>query len=1000
MRQRALAPLLVGRQPQLAELHECLARARAGAGHVVLLAGEAGVGKSRLLRELARTLAADSAVTIFTGHCYDERPAPPYGPFAELIERMDAAETPALADLRLLLQALAPLADGDVTGDPHAERRRLFHAIYQALRPAADRTHILVLEDLHWSDQVSQDLLLSLARAIEGDRLLIIGTFRTDEMHRLHPLAALIARLTRDRRYHELRLGPLSRPELAELLAITIGHHPQPELLAALYERTEGNPFFAEEVIEALLADGEPAPGASARQLSTTSIPLSIKDSILRRVADLDEPTTAILRAAAVIGRRFDFELLLRLTGLEEAALLRALAVLVERQLIVEEPTGPEDRYRFRHELIRAALYEEMLRRERRLRHLEVLRALEQLHAPDAGPVVDQLAYHALQARALPEAARYSRKAAERAARVHAYREALGHYEAALESGEQAGQLDTRERAELLARLGNSAYLIGDPRRAAGFWREALPLYEAGGERRRAADLLRWLGRSAWDTGKPDEAFELTHAALARLEGEEPCRELAMAYSALSHLYMFQIHIHGGKPDAAASCIAWGEQALAMAEALGDDSVITHALNNIGVALVDSGRPEQGLARLEQSLAIALRADLPADAVRAYINLGGKLSKVGRRQECLKLQREGYAFAARLGYIRGSGKLLVSICYNELEAGEWDQLELDLGAALRADRVGSQEERTQLQYIHANLLLERGRAAEARSLLEELLSATGDDPEASFMIEELLVMVYLELGEQGQAMALADTLLARLLAAAGPTATLADLAQQCFKLIAPIEAYLVAGRHADALAIIAALTTAAAQTSEPSLEQALATELRGLASLSTDPAEAAALLADARARYHALGCVPHTVRAHRRRAQALLQLGTPAARAQAQAELRTAHAIAEPLHYSYELSQIAALEQQLAPPRPARSLAAAGSGAISARSLDALTPREREVLALVTRGLSNRAIAAALVISEKTAEVHVRNILGKLGFSSRTQAATFAVEHGLVAHSA
>jgi DNA-binding NarL/FixJ family response regulator len=983
----ALAPTMVGRQQQLAALRDYLSQARAGQGQVVLIAGEAGVGKTRLLREFARAAVASGGVEVFSGHCYDERPAPPYGPFGELLRRLGAPAELALGDLG----RLGPSGAERASDDPLAERRLLFHAIYQALRPGPGTARVLILEDLHWADQASQDLLLFLARAVEADPVLVIGTYRSDEMHRLHPLAGLIARLSRDRRHQELRLAPLNRDELAEMLAATLGVEPPPGLLAALYERTEGNPFFAEEMLGALLADGG-LPGPAQRpQLVEHALPISIRESILRRVADLDEPTRAAMSAAAVIGRRFDFELLLRLTGTEEAALLRSLSALVERQLIVEEPQGPEDRYAFRHELIRAALYEEMLRRERRLRHHEVLRALEDLHRDDPAAAVDQLAYHALMARALPEAAAYSELAGDRAARVHAYREALGHYEAALEAGEQ--HYDEARRADLLARLGHAAYLVGEPRRAAGYWGEALGAYEALSDRRRAADLLRWLGRCAYETGDRATAFAKTREAIMALEGEGSCRELAMAYSALSHLYMLEIEENVA---AAGEALAWGERALLMGEALGDEQVITHALNNTGVAMAEENRIAEGIARLERSLDIALKADLPADAVRAYINLGGRLGIIGRREAALALYREGWAYAARHGYLRGSGKLLMSLCLSELHVGECDSAEARLGEALRPGFLGHLDDRPLLQLAQAILWTGRARYDEARELLE-IVVRSGDD-DLCIGAEYHLADLYLALGDHVRAGAAADRVIARLQAQIDARQSTGALHPRVSKLIGLAEVYLEVGRRDEALALLAAHEAAIPQGDGYALVRAYAAEVRGVAALAEAPEQAVARFDQALQVYLRAGEHYDALRVRRRKAQALLGLSDAAARVEAQALLREARAAAERFGAQRELREIAALEGGLAPApaqaRPAPRLAPPQPGPI-----EGLTPRELEVLALVTRGLSNRAIAEALVISEKTAEVHVRNILGKLGFSSRTQAATYAVERGIVARS-
>ncbi|MBX0330659.1 AAA family ATPase [Oscillochloris sp. ZM17-4] len=956
---RVLAPTMVGRQQPLADLAAHLAQAQAGAGRLVLVAGEAGVGKTRLLREFARGIPGAT----YAGHCFDERPAPPYAPFVELLRAialapggpaLDQAAGPWADELRRLLPDLAPAGDAPRPDGAQAERHRLFQAIYQALRPQGDEARVLIVEDLHWADEASQDLLHFLSRVLAGERILLIGTYRSDEIHRLHPLAGTIARLVRDRRLYEIRLAPLAREDLAEMLASILGAPPAPDMLAALYERTEGNPFFAEELLGPLVAHQGRDPGDAA-------LPISIRESVLRRAAGLDEPTMTVLRAAAVVGRRFDFELLMRLTGLGERALLGSLSALVERQLIAEAPGEQGDTYQFRHELIRAALYEEMLRRERRMRHQEVLRALEELHAGAPEAAIDLLAYHAIHARAMPQAARYSELAGDRAAAIHAYRAALGHYEAALEAAEQ-GEDDPPARAGLLARLGHAAFLIGDLARASGYWREALALYQRLGDTRHIADAQRMLGRVAWGQGDREAAQAHAQAALDTLEGAAPCRELAMAYSTLSHLAMLRI---SEGPARAAECIAWGEQALSIAHQLDDRAAICHALNNIGVAEVDSGQVEAGLAHLEHSMAIALDADLPADAVRAYINLGGRLLQVGQHEDSLALQREGWAYAARHGYIRGSGKLAGALLGGLYMSGRWAEAEALLDEVLRPGTLGMLDESGLILYMRATLLWARNQLDAARALLERLL--TGDQETATYAMN-LLIYTYRALGAQDRAEALADHMVAQARSSVGVAPDTFALGRLAFQLIAPTEIYLDVGRRADALALIAAMELSA-QEGAAGIEAALLAEMRGLAEREAHPQMAASHFAGAAAIWEQRGFIPDVVRLSRRRAQALLRCGGAPERAQARQLIAEARAIAGPIRYAYELTKL----DDLDPPAPARPQA-------SPKSPDGLTPRELEVLALITRGLSNRAIAETLVISEKTAEVHVRNILAKLGF--------------------
>lgn len=967
MRQRTLASRLIGREQPLAELNDLLALTRSGQGQIVFLAGEAGVGKSRLVEEFVRTVPPD--VQVFSGHCFDEEPAPPYGPFGELLHGAAPGHFGG-GDLRQFLPDQAAAHAGDMPADRLAARRRLFQLIHTALRPPEDATHLLVLEDVQWADEASYELVHYLARAVASERICILVTYRSDAIHRLHPLAGLIARLTRDRRYHEIRLFPLDRVELAQMLVAILDEPPAPALVQALYERTEGNPFFVEEVLGALRDQGglQSIGDQAAHLLDGVELPLSIKDTILRRVAELPAPTAAVLRDAAVIGRRFDFDVLAQLSGLDEADLLPMLSELVERRLIAEEP-GTEDRYRFRHELIRATLYGELLRRERRLRHKQVLDALQTLHAADPAAAADQLAYHALQARDRDSAVRYSTLIGDRAAALHAYREAMARYEDALEAGDQRGWPDEAERARLLACIGRAAFVLGDNRRSAASFAEAQALYQRLGDRRSAGDMQRWMGRVAWELEDVDAAFAHTHAALATLEGEAPCAELAMAQSALAHLHMLQLSVD---PASAAESIAWGNRALAMAEAFGNDAVVCHALNSIGVALIDTGKVAEGLASLERSLAIAHAADLPVDIVRGSINLGSRLLYANELTRALDILQTGWEYAVRHGILRGVDKLLRLLAYTKLDLGAWSELETLLTAARRSDAYELPEIRLIVREVAALQAWCHNRLADAQALLEALRVEV-EDRRARQNIDQNLALILFDKGETAEALRLADQIQVHESDLVGFDALryagLADL-------------YFQAGRDSEAQHLLHAIETAEVRH-ESAVRHGMIAELRGLAEQGTNPVRAATWFNQAAEWYSVLTHPLDVIRARRRQAEALLRVG---AGAEAEPLLAEARAQAEALQYVIELERIIRL---IAAERPTTT-------GEPPRPPDGLTPREREVLALITRGLSNRAIAEALVISEKTAEVHVRNILSKLGLSSRTQAATYALEHGLV----
>jgi ATP/maltotriose-dependent transcriptional regulator MalT len=968
----ALAPNMIGRRDQLGALRRYLDLARAGAGQLVFLAGEAGVGKTRLIREFTARARASGRVAILEGRCYDEDPAVPYGPFVDAIraamreygpEAIARACDPWTADLLRLLPELASVApEPRAADDPQFQKRRLFEAIFSLIRPHdAQVCHVVVLEDAHWADPTSQELIQYLARVIERERLLLIVSYRTDELHRRHPLAHLLAQLNRERLFQEIRLAPLVLEELAGLLEAALGRTLPAVLVETLFDRTGGNPFFAEELLKSLIAHGQLdtliAAAQAGRVTSRLATPLSIKDTILERAADLDATTAEVLTYAAVIGRRSDFDLLLRLTGLSEAELLRCVERLVERQLVVEEPGG--DDYSFRHALTREAVYDDLLGRERRMRHREVLAALEAMHADRPDDAIDQLAYHSVQGRQLEQAARYTRMAGERAACMYAYREAVSHYEVALDVLDAEAPA---ERAELLASLGHAAYPLGDFSRCARAWREAQRLYEQLGDWRRSAELLRWLGRVAWERDDPEVAFAHTRAAIAILEAEPPGRDLAMAYSALSQLYMVSSH-----PD---ESIEWGEKALALADQFGDVAVTTHALNNVGVALAERGEGARGIAYLERSLELAKQHDHLLDELRAYLNLSGNLLTLGQLGRSAALLREGIARAEQVHVELYSAKMRDMLGRAELLLGNWDAARALLD---RPQRQGTppQPEDEERYPLLGELLLRQGRPDQARRLLESQLARPErrEDTYARRPLYASLVRVYLALGELGQALALLEQRFGR--------RETGFLPKGQELLSVGVEVYVRAGMPDKAAELVEALAALDAAGASPILVARLA-EGRGLlAAHAGQHAEAAASFARAHAQWQALALPYEAARARRRRAASLLQHGDTAAREAALAELAAARAVFERLGALLELE---AVDKLIPRPAPRRA---------------GLTRREREVIALIAQGYSNREIGEALTIAEKTAEVHVGNILGKLGLASRAHAAAYAVEHGL-----
>jgi len=981
---RALAPTLIGRQAQLHELDEHLDQARSGAGRLVFLVGDAGVGKTRLLREFAGKVRAARDIVVIEGYCYDEQPAPPYGPFVDALQALVRQRGPdAVAQVAgawaaglapLLPELELPLSAPHPAGDPQSEKRRLFEAIARVLRAIAQHGLVLVLEDLHWSDQSSQELLAYLARAIERDPILILASYRGDELHRRHPLTHLVAQLTRERRYHEVRVPPLARDELAGMLDATLGRPLPGALVEALYERTEGNPFFAEEILKALIEnarlDALIAAAGRGHHSAQLDIPLSLKESILNRTADFDSTTAEVLNYAAVIGRRFDFELLHKLTGLAEDELLRSIARLIERQLVVEERGAAEDRYAFRHALTREAIYDDMLGRERRMRHRAVLQALDELYSDDRDAVVDQLAYHSLQAKELGQAGQYARLAGDKAIRMHASREALAHYETALELLETD---DPREKAELFDRLTEAAWSLADTNLQARYMQEAQRLYAQLGDRRKVGDISSWMSWIAQLQGDMEAAFAHARTAIKLLESEPPGPELAMAYCSLSRLYMLTRRPHDS--------IDWSEKALHLADALGDEDVRANTLQNIGMSLVQLGETRRGTVHLEQALDLAKRAGPHRTVARAYINLGFILYAAGQLKRAAEIAREMIAFEHEYDIVPGTEWSILGIA--QMRLGQWDQAHESLDRGIRVGELVEPAARLFAIPEKAELLLRQGRLEEARRL-ESVLPAC--EKHGVFWnlgnLSSALARTRLALGDTSQAVAIMDRCVAA-------WREIGPLVSTEPALSSGVEVYLRAGRADSAHELLDALATIAGRADSP-FSLAHYDDTRGLfAAHEGRHAKAAEHFRQAAARWQAMDAPFEEAVARRRLAESLLLTGDAAAHEDARHELGEARAVFEHLGAPLELAAADALiENYGLAPQPTRTA--------RARKGD-LTPRERQVIALIAQGDSNRQIAEALTISEKTAEIHVGNILGKLGLTSRAQAAVYAVEHGLVA---
>jgi DNA-binding CsgD family transcriptional regulator/tetratricopeptide (TPR) repeat protein len=602
---------LLERSAQLDALDEHLAAVRAhGRGRLVLIGGEAGIGKTTLVRAFC---ARRRAIRLLWGACDALYTPRPLGPFADMAEEAGGELGAVVSEGATPAVLVATLA---------AELGRRSPSI-------------VVLEDLHWADEATLDVVRLLARRIESVPALVLATYRDDELDRAHPLRIVLGELPRHAA-QRMALGALSADAVATLAGTAGVDHRE------LYRRTAGNPFYVTEV----LATADDA------------IPATVRDAVLARIARLDEDALALLDIVAIIPWRAELWLLEALADGDLAPLDACLASGVLR--------AERDAVGFRHEIARVAVEHALSPHRRVGLHRRALAALAE-HGARPDPA--RLAHHAEAADDAGAVLRHAPAAGEAAARLGSHREAAAQFARALRYAER---LAPERRAELLERRSYECYLTDDIAGAIDARRRALHEHRAAGDSRGEGDAHRWLSRLTWFSGDNATAEREAHLAVELLEPLAPGRELAMAYSNMAQLRM----LANDQPAAT----RWGERAIELGERLGETEIVVHALNNVGAAEVHRGL-ERGRAKLERSLAMALEAGLDEHVARAYTNLGA--GHVERRDYATgdRNLEAGIAYCAErdldawLVYMTGWR------ARSELDQGRWD------AAAASANRV-------------------------------------------------------------------------------------------------------------------------------------------------------------------------------------------------------------------------------------------------------------------------------------------------------------------------
>jgi class 3 adenylate cyclase len=704
MLDRVLCPRLVGREEQLFVLEDALLAAHRGQSRLIALGGEAGVGKTRLASELADG-ARRLGWNVLWGACSEAELPVPYLPVVEALgnylSTQDIAEiSESLGGARRDLAQLFPQLGTDEAaapvGDPGQAKLRLFEAVVALLaRAARDQGLLLILEDVHWADAATRELLDHLCRRLASMRALLVLTYRSDELDRRHPLAPVLQSWRRSGTAELITLAPLDRGQIAEVIsAILDGEPVEPEFCELMYARSEGNPFVVEEMLKEVLDSAGTqgsADGWQRRALEQLGIPETVREAILLRFGRLKPAEAEVLQAGAVLGRTFDYPTLLATSGASEGAAHRALEVGVAQQLL-DEVAGGGASYRWRHALTQEAISTEIVLPRRQALHG---RAADALIAAGGGSLA--VAGHLLGAGRFEEAVPACLRAAEEAEASLAFGDALELLERALPHVHEP-----LDRSLVLCRMGSLLWMDDKSVQAAQVLDEGILGLEDSGETLEAARYRLILGRCHWEESRPDLAREEYDRARRTLEQHPPSAALAIAYMRLAGLHQFALD--PGTVETAA-------KAVEVARAAGADFERIWAQSFLGLALFDVGKEAEAQSMLDACFAEARRRGFSMIAHNIAYNdtwtrTHAMSADVAERIEALASEPGPAVLTNMIGTARSwtlrvQGELAAALATIERQS------------ALRTS--GKLRWRTRVE--RAEVLLELGRVQEAESTL-------------------------------------------------------------------------------------------------------------------------------------------------------------------------------------------------------------------------------------------------------------------------------------------
>nr|WP_055504843.1 helix-turn-helix transcriptional regulator [Nonomuraea pusilla] len=947
---RSVSPVFVGREEELATLFESFDEARKGTVTAVLVGGEAGVGKTRLIQRFADQAAARGA-HVLAGGCVElSTEGLAYAPFTaalrQLVREKGRSQVAALLPEgaeRDLARLLPEFGEPSGDGETDAGRARLFEQFLSLLERLADaRPTVLVIEDIHWADRSSRDLIAFLSRNLQTPQVLLVMTYRSDDLHRQHPLRPVIAELSRVGGVLRLDLPRLSRDEVAQQMTGILGRDPGYSKVQKVYERSEGIPLFVEALLES----------------DDCGFPESMQDLILNSVARLPEDTQRVLRVAAAGGTRVSHALLAAVSGLSDYELEAALRPAIAGNVL---QIADNRAYVFRHSLIREAVHDELLPGEyQRLHAMYAEEISKDRSLVPPGRAAVELAHHWYGARNDLWALVAAWEAAQKSFMAFAYTEAVPLLERVLMLWDRVPDAAERIGADhtaVLERASEAASAGGELDKGVKFVKAALAELDEAREPGRVAQLVVRLANIKISKGQMG-ATEALRRALHLVPEPGPVR--AEVVTPLSRHLMLR-----GDIDEAERLIAEG---LELARRFGDRCLEGDLLMNLALGHSLRGELDKVIATNEQALRIGREGGSGRIITRAIGNTIDALIDMGRPDDALRMSEDGWQLAKKYGRLRGSGLFIKNNWAEALESmGRWDEaIEIVEGALSHGPSLRT---KFALLRVRADIALARGEVALVEGILSEI-GVLKDRPED--FVQDVTSNARLHIGwhqlrgEPDAALAVAERVLAR------PSQS--SKAMLGWRLLALLR------NVCDA-----------AEASEPERARAVREQAAALAAdLSVIGPVAEAYRLSYSGDFDAAAASWERLKRPHNQAKALLRAAVVAARSGdregAATRLTAALPLATALRATPLIEEIEALSRRV------------GGAHHQQEPQELLTPRELEVLRLVTLGRTNRDIAAELFISAKTVSVHVSNILAKLGVTSRGEAAAAAHRLSLLSH--